>query len=130
MSKYEISPTTASTYSMPRLLLRLEGAALLVGSALTYFRQGGSWGMFLLLLLAPELSMLGYLANPHVGSVVYNLAHTYVLPLTLAGIGFFISSPLCVLLALIWAAHIGMDRLLGYGLKYPTAFTDTHLQRV
>jgi hypothetical protein len=86
--------------------------------------------MFLLLLLAPDLSMLGYLMNPQVGSVVYNLAHTYVVPLTLAGIGLFASSPLCVLLALIWVAHIGMDRLLGYGLKYPTAFTDTHLQHV
>ena len=86
--------------------------------------------MFLLLFLAPDLSMLGYLANPRLGSLVYNLAHTYFVPLVLAGIGLVASSHLCILLALIWAAHIGMDRLLGYGLKYPTAFKDTHLQRV
>jgi len=86
--------------------------------------------MFLLLLLAPDLSMLGYLANPRLGSTIYNLAHTYVLPLALAGIGLEANFHVCVLLSLIWSAHIGVDRLLGYGLKYPTVFKDTHLQKV
>ena len=78
----------------------------------------------------PDLSMVGYLAGPRIGSVVYNLAHIYLWPLALIALASFTSSTLIMQLALIWSAHIGMDRMLGYGLKYPTAFKDTHLQRL
>ena len=115
---------------MPRLLLHLEGAAVLLWSVIFYFNQGGVWWLWLLLLLAPDLSMVGYLAGPRVGSVVYNAAHIYVWPLTLIAVGAFTGSALAMQLALIWSAHIGMDRMLGYGLKYPTEFKDTHLQHV
>jgi hypothetical protein len=74
--------------------------------------------------------MLGYPINPRIGAYCYNAVHTYVGPLLLALIGLFASVPICVATALIWVAHIGFDRLLGYGLKYPTAFTDTHLGKI
>jgi hypothetical protein len=74
--------------------------------------------------------MLGYLAGPRPGAVAYNLAHTYATPAVLAGVGWLIGTPLLLALALIWAAHIGFDRMLGYGLKLPTDFRDTHLGRI
>jgi hypothetical protein len=99
-------------------------------SILLYWQSGGNWWLFLLLLLAPDLSMLGYLAGPKLGASVYNTVHTYLLPAVLAVIGWLTVSELLLHLALIWFAHIGMDRLLGYGLKYSTALKDTHLSHV
>ena len=116
--------------SLPKTLLHLEGAAFFIGAIALYASQGASGVMFVLLLLVPDLSALGYLVNPRVGSLTYNAAHTYVAPLVLAGLALAGQWPLGVQLALIWLAHIGMDRMLGFGLKYPTAFKDTHLQRV
>lgn len=115
---------------MPRLLLHLEGAAVFACATAAYFlTDGGGW-LYALLLLAPDLSMLGYLVNARVGSVGYNLGHTYVGPLALLGAGLLLSEQWLPHLALIWLAHIGLDRMLGYGLKYPTHFKDTHLHRV
>jgi hypothetical protein len=111
-------------------MLRVEGATLLAGSVLLYWTSGGSWWLFALLLLAPDLSMLGYLAGRRVGAVAYNAFHSYPLPAALGLVGLFVGAPLAVSVALVWFAHIGMDRLMGYGLKYPTDFKDTHLQRV
>jgi hypothetical protein len=116
--------------SLPKLLLHLEGGVVLVGALAAYAYLGANGWLFVALLLAPDLSALGYLAGPRVGSVAYNLAHTYAWPALLLGIGFAAGAPLVLSLGWIWAAHIGMDRLVGYGLKYPTAFKDTHLGRV
>lgn len=115
---------------LPRLLLHAEGLAVLAGALALYFDAGYGWLLLVLLALAPDLSMLGYVAGPSVGSVAYDLVHTYVGPVALAVIGVLAGSDLAVQLALIWLAHLGADRLLGYGLKYPTGFKDTHLQRV
>jgi hypothetical protein len=114
----------------PALMLRVEGATILAGSVLLYWMGGGSWWLFALLLLAPDLAMLGYLAGPRVGAVAYNVFHSYPLPAALGLVGLFVGAPLAVSVALVWFAHIGMDRLVGYGLKYPTGFKDTHLQKV
>jgi hypothetical protein len=114
----------------PAVMLRVEGATMLAGSVLLYWTGGGSWWLFALLLLAPDLSMLGYLAGPRVGAVAYNVFHSYPLPAALGFFGVLAGAPLAVTVALVWFAHIGMDRLLGYGLKYPTDFKGTHLQRV
>jgi hypothetical protein len=112
---------------LPGMLLRTEGAALLALAVTLYGRFGRSWLLFLVLLLAPDLGMLGYLGGSRVGAAVYDLFHTYVPPAVLGIVGVVAESPLTYSIALIWFAHIGMDRLLGYGLKYPTAFRDTHL---
>jgi hypothetical protein len=103
---------------------------MLAASLILYAYTGGNWLLFAVLILAPDLSALGYLAGTVVGSYVYNAFHTYLLPAILALYGLLGSNPLALQLALIWFAHIGGDRLLGFGLKYPTAFKDTHLNRV
>jgi hypothetical protein len=115
---------------LPGLLLRLEGAAVLAGSLVLYFDQGYGWLALVVLVLAPDLAMIAYAAGPRVGAVVYDIAHTEALPVALGVAGLLATETRPVQLALIWLVHIGADRLLGYGLKYPTAFGDTHLQRV
>lgn len=113
-----------------RGILRLEGAATFVASAALYAHAGFSWPLFAVLFLVPDLAMLGYLMGARIGAVAYNIAHTYALALPLALFGFFAGRPTILALALILIAHIGLDRALGYGLKYPTGFADTHLGRI
>jgi hypothetical protein len=108
--------------TLPPVLLRIEGATLLALSALLYGLNGGSWLLFVLLFLVPDVSMLGYLADGRVGAASYNLFHTYAAPGLLAALGLLAESPLVVSVALVWFAHIGFDRMVGFGLKYPTGF--------
>ena len=115
---------------MPRLLLNGEAAVFFLGAIALYIHQGGSLLLFAVLILAPDLGMLGYLANPRVGSVVYNTIHFYLLPAVVIVVSMAADSALGLQIGLIWFAHISMDRIVGYGLKYPTAFKDTHLQHV
>lgn len=115
---------------LPSRLLRLEGLAVLVGALVLYFDAGFGWLLLLLLVLAPDLSAVGYLAGQTVGAAGYDLVHTYVLPMALTVVGVLVDREMATQIALIWFAHIGGDRFLAYGLKYPTRFKDTHLQRV
>ncbi|HET7038923.1 MAG TPA: DUF4260 domain-containing protein [Gemmatimonadales bacterium] len=110
-----------------RALLRLEGLAVLALSLTVYWVLEASWLWFALLFLAPDLSFAGYLRGPRVGALAYNLAHTYVVPLALMGAAVALELGRPATLLLVWTAHIGFDRMLGLGLKYPTAFRDTHL---
>jgi Domain of unknown function (DUF4260) len=115
---------------LPRSLLRGEGLAVLIGALVLYFDAGYGWLALILLFLVPDLSMLGYFAGPRAGALSYDVVHAYVLPVALGVAGAVGGSDMAVQLALIWLGHIGLDRMLGYGLKYPTGFKDTHLQRV
>src|SRR5579863_1218649 len=117
-------------FTKPRILLHLEGALVLTLSILLFHQLHASWLLFAILFLAPDLFMLGYLANARVGSALYNFAHTYLTPLILVAVAFFAAKPFLYPFALIWTAHIGFDRFFGFGLKYPTHFKDTHLQHV
>jgi hypothetical protein len=114
----------------PRTLLRLEGAAALAAASFAYSGLGGRWSLFALLFLLPDLSMVGYLAGPRAGAACYNAAHSYLGPALLAGLGAAAGVHGILSIACIWAAHVGFDRLLGYGLKYGTRFGDTHLGRL
>ena len=116
--------------SAPSLLLRLEGIVLAVAAVALYVHVDGSWLLIVLLALAPDLSMLGYLGGSRAGALAYDTAHTTALPLALGAVGVLADASLAVELALIWLTHIGVDRAIGYGLKYPSGFKDTHLQRV
>lgn len=118
------------TWVQPKFLLRVESLVLTAGLLVFYSRAGGSWGLFFAALLVPDLSMLGYAAGPRVGAAIYNLAHTHSLPVILGMYGVLNAHAPVVYLAVIWFVHITVDRLLGLGLKYPTAFKDTHLNRV
>jgi hypothetical protein len=111
-------------------LLRLEGLAAAALSAVFYAHAGASWWLFAVLWLVPDLSMLGYLAGPKWGARIYNAIHAYVTPATLAVSAMLLHSALLVPIALIWINHIGVDRMLGYGLKYPAGFGWTHLGKM
>ena len=111
-------------------LLRLEGLAAAALSAVFYAKTGASWWLFAAVWLAPDLSMLGYLAGPNIGARIYNAVHSYTTPATLAVTALLLRSPALVPIALIWMNHIGVDRLLGYGLKYPAGFGWTHLGKL
>ena len=123
-------PTAGTVSGGLRTLLRLEGLTLFAGMTLLYAVWGGSWWIYAVLFLAPDLSFLGYLAGPRAGAVVYNAAHSYMAPMALMTSGFALASPLTLSIAMIWLAHIGFDRALGYGLKYSAGFGFTHLGRI
>lgn len=114
----------------PSALLRLEGLVLFAVSVSLFFHLGGTLWIFLLLLLVPDVTMAGYALNVRVGAVIYNAGHTLAWPVTLGGAALYTNRPEILPFVLIWTAHIGMDRMLGYGLKYPTYFADTHIQRL
>jgi len=111
----------------PRPLLHLEGATVLVLSLFAYHWNQASWLQFALLFLLPDVSMIAYLASPRIGANAYNAVHTYIAPLALAGYSFAAAHHQLLSLSLICIAHIAFDRMLGYGLKYPSQFKDTHL---
>ena len=119
-----------TTGSDVQVFLRLEGLAAVALSAVFYARTGASWWLFAALWLSPDLSMLGYLGGPKLGARIYNAIHSYVTPATLAVTALLLKSPALLPYALIWMNHIGADRLLGYGLKYPEGFKFTHLGRL
>ena len=117
-----------TVHSAVRLWLRLEGAVALLLAIALDAHVGGSWLVFVALFFVPDVSFAAYFAGPRIGAAIYNVAHSYVGPLIAAGT--LLSTGTELAPALVWAAHIGFDRALGYGLKYPTAFSDTHLGRI
>jgi hypothetical protein len=108
----------------------MEWLAVLAASLAVYGWLGFSWLLFAVLILAPDLSMLGYLAGPRVGAIAYNAVHTLIAPAVLAVAAWLLAAPLLTALALILLAHIAADRALGYGLKHSTGFRDTHLGQI
>lgn len=113
-----------------RWLLRLEGLAVAAAAAIMYEKSGFGWGVFALFFLAPDISFLGYLAGNRFGAIAYNAAHSYVGALACFSAGLVLASPALEVAGLIWCAHIGFDRALGYGLKYAAGFNVTHLGRI
>jgi len=124
------SPSRGAVLGGVRLLLRLEGLVLAAAAVAFYAHQGGSWWLFAVLFLAPDISFTAYLAGPRVGAAVYNAVHSTLAPAALLAIGFSAGQPLVAGIATIWLAHIGVDRLAGYGLKYADGFGFTHLGRI
>ncbi len=112
------------------MLLRIEGLALFAAASSAFLIVGGTPWMLLVWLLAPDLVALGYLAGARVGAVLYDLGHATPVPLALllAGVAWEVAP--AVLVATVWLAHLGMDRAIGYGLKYPGGDGSSHLQRV
>jgi uncharacterized protein DUF4260 len=125
-----MSDTSPAVTGLPRLILRIEGGALAALAIFLYPRTGESWWLFAILILAPDLGMLGYMVNARAGALAYNILHITALPFALALIGLTAPSATLVAIALIWLAHIGLDRMLGYGLKYDAGFAFTHLGRL
>ncbi|GAB5492582.1 MAG: DUF4260 domain-containing protein [Phototrophicaceae bacterium] len=124
------APASGKSLTIQRIMLSLEGLLVLISSIALYGFLGGNWWLFAGLLFAPDLVFIIYMLNKNIGIHAYNIAHTYSLPIALGLFSVLNSWQFGILLALIWFAHIGLDRLIGYGLKYQTGFKDTHLNRV
>ncbi|WP_137929427.1 DUF4260 domain-containing protein [Mesorhizobium comanense] len=112
------------------LMIRLEWAAVAAAAVVFYASSGVSWWLFVVLILAPDLSMFGYLAGPRIGATAYNALHILIVPVLLLLVGYLSGYAVAIAVALIWIAHIAIDRALGYGLKLSTSFQDTHLGRI
>lgn len=113
-----------------KILLHVEGFAVLAVSLYFYGYSQFSWILFVIFLFTPDNSMIGYLFNNRIGAILYNIFHTYSLSIAVVMFGLVLSNQALLAIGLILSAHIGMDRMIGYGLKYPTDFKDTHLNRV
>jgi len=115
---------------MPRLLLRIEGAALALAAVTMFHRIDANWWWFAALILVPDVSFAAYFLGTRPGAIAYNATHVTLVPLVLAALGFLLPSFDLLSIALVWAAHIGIDRALGLGLKYGAGFGLTHLGRI
>ena len=113
-----------------RAVLRLEGLLVMLAAMLAYDKFGAGWGTFAWFFLAPDLSFLGYLAGARVGAISYNVAHSYIGAVACLIASQLLAVPLLLTAGIIWCAHIGFDRALGYGLKYTMGFKFTHLGRI
>jgi len=118
---------SGETTAAVRWVLRLEGLCVLIVASLFYPQLGFSWGTFALFFLTPDLSFFGYLAGSRVGAITYNAAHSYIGAIACLIAGSLLSVPALSCAGIIWCAHIGFDRVLGYGLKYSAGFSFTHL---
>ncbi|MCA9485499.1 MAG: DUF4260 domain-containing protein [Nanoarchaeota archaeon] len=116
--------------SMPRFLLRAEGLIVLLGALIFYNVLDGSWLIFALLFLLPDISFFGYFFDLETGAKIYNVFHTYLVPFFVFVISLVYDSSMGMHVAIIWFAHIGADRLAGYGFKYHNGFKTSHLKRV
>jgi len=112
------------------IILRAEQVALFLSGVVLWLANGGSPLLLVPALLLPDLSMIGYLRGPRLGSITYNAVHHLVLALALLGLGWWMGIGWLILAGALVLAHVGMDRALGYGLKLPTDFRDTHLGRI
>ncbi len=128
MQKNPFPQTAGGVTGGVRVLLRLEGLGLLVLAAGLYSQTHLSWLAFAVLFLVPDISFLGYLAGPRIGAMAYNIAHDTFIPIMIVVASYLLAANYIVLaVTLIWLAHIGFDRALGYGLKYQAGFGFTHL---
>lgn len=125
-----VNHMSGATIGAVRLVLRLEGLCVLIAASAAYSKFGLGWGTFTLFFLLPDVSFLGYLAGPKVGAVSYNFAHSYIGAVTCLVAGLALPAPTVLCAGIIWCAHIGFDRALGYGLKYSEGFGFTHLGRI
>jgi hypothetical protein len=125
-----VSRLAGAVEGMPRLLLRLEGLGLALAAVYTYYRIGANWWLFACLILVPDISLIAYFGGTRFGAIAYNTFHVTLAPLVCGALGFLLPSFDLISVALIWAAHIGIDRALGFGLKYGAGFGFTHLGRI
>jgi len=115
---------------MVKNILKLEGLAVFLASLYFFNEISGNWILFVLLIIVPDISMIGYIKDKKLGSITYNLVHNYILALVIIFYGILANNDLVTSFGLILSAHIGADRLVNYGLKYPSDFKDTHINKV
>jgi hypothetical protein len=108
-------------------IIALEEVAMLVLSVVLFNKLSFAWWWYLALILAPDLCMLGYAVNTRVGAIAYNLFHHKAVAIVVYIAGLFLKNEIVQMIGLILFGHSSMDRMLGYGLKYPDSFQNTHL---
>lgn len=111
-------------------LVRLEEIALFGLGVFLFSTLDYSWWWFFGLLLAPDLSMFGYLINEKMGSWIYNLFHHRALAIIVLLVGWFMDYEIALVAGLILFSHASLDRIFGYGLKYERGFKYTHLGKI
>lgn len=109
---------------------RLESAAIFVLLLGFYYYYNLNWVILAIFILLPDISMVGYLKNPKLGAAIYNLGHNYFSPIVLFGLSVFFDFGFTSTLSIVWMIHIALDRMLGFGLKLPTGFKNTHLGKL
>ena len=123
-------PISETDQAWIRPWLRAEGLATFAAGLAGFLFLGLAWWAFPLLLLVPDVSMVCYIRGPRVGAVVYNLAHDLATGAVITAVGLAIGSMPLTAIGAVFVAHSGMDRIMGYGLKLPSSFKDTHLGRI
>jgi uncharacterized membrane protein HdeD (DUF308 family) len=130
MKTHAITSTSGAVTGAPRRWLQIEGLAAFATGVALFLNTGAAWFLLVPLIFVVDLSMAGYLAGPRVGAFTYNLAHNWGSGLVVLALGLATGLEPVVAAGAILVAHTGMDRVAGYGLKYPTSFGDTHLGRL
>lgn len=130
MAEGEAPASLEATTPWVRRWLRAEGLAAFILGLAAWVTIGGEGWWFAILLLTPDISMAGYLLGPHAGAITYNIAHNWATAGLVLALGLLWGAPGLIFAGLLLFAHSGADRALGYGLKYPTGFRDTHLGRI
>lgn len=110
-----------------KYILRVEEAGMLLLSFYLSILLGFDWWLFILFLFAPDLSMLGYVFGNRIGSVMYNIIHFRLFAVLIGIAGYYFSIPVLTLIGLILFGHSSLDRIFGFGLRYPENFRSTHL---
>ncbi len=118
---------TGAVVEWPRIWLRLEGLAAFIAGSWVFLALGGGIVWLVILLVLVDLSMAGYLIGSHPGAILYNVAHNWFTALVVIGLGAAVNAEGLVAFGFVLVAHVGLDRLLGFGLKYAPSFSDTHL---
>lgn len=111
-------------------IIKFEELGQLALAVLLFSQLDYAWWVFPACLLLPDLSMIGYLANPRIGALLYNIFHHKLLAIACIAIGYWLDEPLASLAGVILLGHSAMDRALGYGLKYSDSFKNTHMGRI
>lgn len=112
------------------MFLRLEGLLIALVAILLYVDYDLSWWWFVAGFILPDLFMAGYWFNNKTGALIYNIGHTLVLSLGAATVGYLADNDAFLALGLAWTVHIGLDRMLGFGLKHDEGFKHTHLGKI
>ncbi len=110
--------------------LRLEELAQFILCAVLFYQQGYAWWVFPAVILLPDISMLGYLFSPAMGAICYNFVHHKAGAILVFAGGIYLAQPFLLASGLVLFAHSAMDRIFGYGLKYPDSFANTHLGKI
>ncbi len=115
-----------------KMLLILEEFAMTIASLylLSFYDLGLPVWIWALLFFAPDIGMIGYAINARIGAFTYNIFHHKGIAIVLALCGYAFGQEILLSIGLLLFAHSSFDRILGYGLKYPDSFQNTHLGRI